>query len=94
MIATLKTPIASHTQGRYGLLVAANSASGFCSPNFVRRISATTPNAGVFYARNSLYGGCAWGAFERAGCLTSRSANLRTAATNTVLQQVVADPQR
>ncbi|RCL24392.1 hypothetical protein C6A77_16355 [Pseudomonas sp. AFG_SD02_1510_Pfu_092] len=27
------------------------------------------------------YGGCAWGTFGCAGCLTSRSANPRTAAT-------------
>ncbi len=64
--------------------VAANSATGFCSPNIVRRISATIPKAGAFFVPEvSIYGGCAWGAFERAGCLTSRSANLRTAATPT-----------
>ena len=68
--------------GRYSFAVAAKSATGFCSPNIVRRISATVPKAGAFFMpATSLYGGCAWGAFERAGCLTSRSANLRTAAT-------------
>ncbi len=62
--------------------VAANSATGFCSPNIVRRISATVSKAGAFFmSAISFYGGCAWGAFERAGFLTSRSANLRTAAT-------------
>lgn len=76
------TTLASNRRGRYGLPVAANSATGFCSPNIVRRISATVSKAGAFFmAAISFYGGCAWGAFERAGFLTSRSANLRTAAT-------------
>lgn len=74
--------VASNRARRYGLPVAANSAIGFCSPNIVRRISATVSKAGAFFmAAISFYGGCAWGALERAGFLTSRSANLRTAAT-------------
>ena len=74
--------LASSHARRYGLPVAANSATGFCSPNIVRRISATVSKAGAFFmSAISFYGGCAWGAFERAGFLTSRSANLRTAAT-------------
>lgn len=76
------TFLASSRARRYGLPVAANSATGFCSPNIVRRISATVSKAGAFFMPvTSFYGGCAWGAFERAGFLTSRSANLRTAAT-------------
>ena len=76
------TFVASNRARRYGLPVAANSATGFCSPTIVRRISATVSKAGAFFmAAISLYGGCAWGALERAGFLTSRSANLRTAAT-------------
>ncbi len=76
------TFVASNRARRYGSPVAANSATGFCSPNIVRRTSATVSKAGAFFmAAISLYGGCAWGAFERAGFLTSRSANLRTAAT-------------
>ena len=69
---------------RYRSSVAANSATGFCSPSIVRRISATVPKTGAFFVPEvSIYGGCARGAFERAGFLTSRSANLRTAATPT-----------
>lgn len=76
------TFLASSHARRYGLPVAANSATGFCSPNIVRRIGATVSKAGAFFMPAiSFYGGCAWGAFERAGFLTSRSANLRTAAT-------------
>ncbi len=76
------TFVASIRARRYGLPVAANSATGFCSPTIVRRISATVSKAGAFFmAAISLYGGCAWGALERAGFLTSRSANPRTAAT-------------
>lgn len=76
------TSLASNHARRYRLPVAANSATGFCSPNIVRRISATVSKAGAFFmSAISFYGGCAWGAFERAGFLTSRSANLRTAAT-------------
>lgn len=76
------TTVALSKNGSYSSVVAANSATGFCSPNIVRRISATVPKAGAFFTpATSFYGGCAWGALERAGCLTSRSANLRTAAT-------------
>lgn len=74
--------VASNRARRYGSPVTANSVIGFCSPNIVRRISATVSKAGAFFmAAISFYGGCAWGALERAGLLTSRSANLRTAAT-------------
>lgn len=74
--------VASNRARRYGSPVTANSVIGFCSPNIVRRISATVSKAGAFFmAAISFYGGCAWGALERAGFLTSRSANLRTAAT-------------
>ena len=80
--ANLKPGVAFPNVRRYISLVAANSATGFCSPNIVRRISATVSKAGAFFMPAiSFYGGCARGAFERAGFLTSRSANLRTAAT-------------
>lgn len=78
----LKQGVAFQNVRGYIAPVAANSATGFCSPNIVRRISATVSKAGAFFMpAYSFYGGCAWGAFERAGFLTSRSANLRTAAT-------------
>jgi len=82
MTARTFPTVARRTHRRYGSPVAANSATGFCSPNISRRTSATAPKAGAFFMpATSFYGGCAWGAFERAGFLESRSANLRTAAT-------------
>lgn len=67
---------------RYSAVVAANSAAGFGSPNISRRTSAIVSKAGAFFVPAvSFYGGCAWGAFGRAGFLESRSTNLRTAAT-------------
>lgn len=42
------TTVALSKNGRYSSVVAANSATGFCSPNIVRRISATVPKAGAF----------------------------------------------
>lgn len=67
---------------RYSASVAANSAAGFCSPTNSRRTSAIVSKAGAFFVPAvSFYGGCARGAFGRAGFLESRSANLRTAAT-------------
>ncbi len=74
--------VAKCAHRRYGSPVVAKSATGFCSPTIVRRISATVSKAGAFFMPvTSFHGGCARGAFERAGFLTSRSANLRTAAT-------------
>ncbi len=79
---TTRPRVANSFVRRYRSPVAANSATGFCSPITERRISATVPKAGAFFvSANSFYGGCARGAFERAGFLSSRSANLRTAAT-------------
>ena len=58
----------------YRRLVAANSASGCGSPTSKRRYSAPITIAGAFFTPAILfYGGCAWGAFERAGFLLSRS---------------------
>lgn len=80
--ANILPAIAKRHRRRYRVAVAANSATGFCSPNISRRYSAHDSNAGAFFAPAvSFYGGCARGAFERAGFLESRSANLRTAAT-------------
>ena len=68
---------------RYPAAVAANSATGFGHPNISRRTSAIVSKAGAFFVPAiSLYGGCARGAFERAGFLESRLTNLRTAATH------------
>jgi hypothetical protein len=67
---------------RYSAAVAAKSATEFCSSNISRRTSAIVSKAGAFFVLAvSFYGGCARGAFGRAGFLESRSANLRTAAT-------------
>jgi len=76
-------PLAYVAEGRYISCVAANSATGFGHPSIVRRIGATVSKAGAFFMpATSFYGGCAWGAFERAGFLTSRLTNPRTAATH------------
>ncbi len=74
--------VAKPAQARYGLNVAANSATGFGDLNTSRRNSAHNPKAGAFFVSAfSSYGGCAWDTFGYAGCLESRFANLRTAAT-------------
>lgn len=66
----------------YRLPVAANSVTGFDGPNTTRRTGAPIPIAGAFFVPAvSSYGGCAWGAFGRAGFRVSRSVNPRTAAT-------------
>ncbi len=75
--------IAKHHTPAYSSHVAAKSATGFGHPITSRRTSATVPKVGAFFMpATSLYGGCARGAFERAGCLESRLTNLRTAATH------------
>ncbi len=66
----------------YSESVAANSATGFGDPITSRRISAHHPTAGAFFVPAvKCYGGCARETFGSAGCLESRFANLRTAAT-------------
>lgn len=66
----------------YRLSVAANSATGFGDPITVRRTSAPLMIAGAFFVpAHPVYGGCARETLGSAGCLTSRFANLRTAAT-------------
>lgn len=75
-------PLAMHSRKRYGLPVAANSATGFGDPSTVRRTGAPITIAGAFFVPARLvYGGCARETFGSAGFLTSRFANLRTAAT-------------
>ena len=74
--------IAKRNRRRYLVAVAANSVTGFGDPITVRRTSATVPKVGAFFMpATSLYGGCARDTLGYAGCLTSRFANLRTAAT-------------
>jgi len=74
--------IANHRQQRYGLPVAANSATGFGDPMSKRRTSAPSPIAGAFFVPAvRVYGGCAWETERSAGFLLPRFANLRTAAT-------------
>jgi hypothetical protein len=76
------TALALPKLSRYSELVAAKSATGFDRSNISRRTSAIVSKAGAFFVLAiSFYGGCAWGAFGRAGFLESRSINLRTAAT-------------
>ena len=78
----IQIDLQSATGRAYSSTVAANSATGFRSPTFVRRNSAHISIAGAFFVPAvSFYGGCAWETFGSAGFLTSRSANPRTAAT-------------
>ncbi len=73
----------------YRLPVAANSVTGFGDPSNVRRTSAPYPIAGAFFVPAvSSYGGCARETERSAGCLTSRFANLRTAATHNRLATI------
>ena len=82
MTAQAFPTVAKRPRPPYGLPVAANSATGFGDSNTTRRTSAHHPKAGAFFVPvASSYGGCAWGTFGCAGCLESRSANPRTAAT-------------
>lgn len=68
---------------RYSAPVAVNPAAGFGDPFNVRRTSARETIAGAFFMPAMLlYGGRARETFGSAGCLTSRFANLRTAATH------------
>ncbi len=77
------TFVASSRGRRYGLPVAAYSATGFGRPSRYRRNSAPITIAGAFFTPAvSFYGGCAQDAFGRAGFLYLRSTNLRTAATH------------
>ena len=74
--------LANRNQPRYGLLVAANSVTGFGDPHYPRRTSAAPPTAGAFFVPAvRVYGGCAWETERSAGSLGCRFANLRTAAT-------------
>ena len=77
------TFVASSRGRRYGLPVAANSATGFGRPSRYRRNSAPITIAGAFFTSAvSFYGGCAQDTFGCAGFLYLRSTNLRTAATH------------
>ena len=77
--------LASNRAHRYGLSVAANSATGLGNPTKSRRNSAPITIAGAFFAPAvTCYGGCAWEAFVPAGFLDSRFSNLRTAATHSL----------
>ncbi len=79
---SLKQGVASKVSGLYRHSVAANSATGFGDPITVRRTGAPITIAGAFFVpARAVYGGCARETFGSAGFLTSRFANLRTAAT-------------
>lgn len=79
---TAISPLALTRVRSYPAMVAVNPATGFGDPNTSRRNSAHHPKAGAFFVSAfSSYGGCAWDTFGYAGCLESRFANLRTAAT-------------
>lgn len=77
--------VASSRGRRYGLPVAANSATGLGNPISKRRNSAPITIAGAFFVPAvTCYGGCAWEAFVPAGFLLPRFTNLRTAATHSL----------
>src|SRR5689334_22208437 len=74
--------VALSKNGRYSLVVAANSVTDLGRSNNSRRTSAPHTIAGAFFVPSvSFYGGCAWDTFGCAGCLESRSANPRTVVT-------------
>ena len=74
--------LAKHQPYGYRSPVTVNPVADLGRSNIVRRTSAHHPIAGAFFVpAASCYGGCAWDTFGCAGCLTSRSANPRTAAT-------------
>ena len=73
----------------YAAPVTVNPVAGFGDPISKRRTSARKTIAGAFFVpAMSLYGGRAWETFGSAGCLLSRFANLRTAATHNRLATV------
>ena len=74
--------VALSKTGRYSLLVAAKSATGFDGPFRHWRTGAPITIAGAFFVpAHPVYGGCARDTFGYAGFLCPRSVNLRTAAT-------------
>lgn len=80
--ARLQKSVARNEFHGYRSSVAANSATGFGDPITVRRTGALITIAGAFFVpAHPVYGGCARETLGSAGCLTSRFANLRTAAT-------------
>lgn len=81
-ICLQQAPLAFPKSPRYSAAIAAKSANGFGSPNHTKAHKRHRSTAGAFFVPAiSLYGGCAQGAFGRAGFLCVRSTNLRTAAT-------------
>ncbi len=88
-LPNLKQGVASIPARMYRPAAAANSATGFGDPSHVRRNSAPITIAGAFFVPAvPCYGGCARETFGSAGFLTSRFANLRTAATHNRLATV------
>lgn len=80
--AVTGSTVANHPHPAYSSPVTVNPVTGFDGPNTTRRTGAPIPIAGAFFVPAvSSYGGCAWGAFGRAGFRVSRSVNPRTAAT-------------
>ena len=74
--------VAKCCRWRYGVPVAANSATGFDGPTKQKAHKRHHPKAGAFFVPAvSLYGGCVWGTFGCAGFLLPRSVNPHTAAT-------------
>jgi hypothetical protein len=87
MLALLN--LAQPLRQRYSAPVAVNPAPGFGDPIISRRTSARETIAGAFFVPAMLlYGGRARETFGSAGCLLSRFANLRTAATHDRLATV------
>ena len=79
-------PVAHARRRMYRDHVAANSATGFGSPNKLAHKRPSNPRADAFFVSvSSSYGGCARENFGSAGCQLSRSTNLRTVATQSCL---------
>ena len=81
-LPNLKQGVASIPARMYRPAVAAKSAAQVWRPGEEIGAQAPHPTAGAFFVpAHPVYGGCARETFGSAGCLTSRFANLRTAAT-------------
>ena len=75
--------VALPEMSRYSAPVTVNPVAGFGDPNNSRRTGAHISVAGAFFVpAMPCYGGRARETFGSAGCLESRFANLRTAATH------------
>lgn len=81
--ASILPAVAKRHRRRYGVAVAANSATGFGHPIKQKAHKRHQKTAGAFFVPAiRLNGGCVWEALAPAGFLLPRLTNLHTAATH------------